>query len=165
MFDPATRTAEMEIEIPNGSFRLKPGMYARVQLTVDSRANALTVPRNALVELDGKPGVFIASTGGGNHRAGRARADGQGRRRDRTQGGTGQGQGSPAMTAKFLPVQTGIRDGEHIEITAGSRTARASSRPARVRSRTATASSPRPRKTVAAAVKAPASAPIVKDRT
>jgi hypothetical protein len=23
------------------------------------------------------------------------------------------------MTAKFLPVQTGIRDGEHIEITAG----------------------------------------------
>jgi hypothetical protein len=23
------------------------------------------------------------------------------------------------MTAKFLPVQTGIRDGEHIEITSG----------------------------------------------
>ena len=49
---------------PEPSFRLKPGMYSRVQLTVDSRANALTVPRNALVDLDGKPGVFIARHGG-----------------------------------------------------------------------------------------------------
>ena len=30
VFDPATRTAEMEIEVPNPGFRLKPGMYARV---------------------------------------------------------------------------------------------------------------------------------------
>ncbi len=36
VFDPATRTAEMEIEVPNPGFRLKPGMYARVQLTVDT---------------------------------------------------------------------------------------------------------------------------------
>jgi RND family efflux transporter MFP subunit len=64
VFDPATRTAEMEIEIPNGSYRLKPGMYSRVSLTVDSRENALTIPRNALVELEGKSGVFIAATGG-----------------------------------------------------------------------------------------------------
>ena len=35
VFDPATRTAEMEIEIPNSSYRLKPGMYSRVSLTVD----------------------------------------------------------------------------------------------------------------------------------
>jgi RND family efflux transporter MFP subunit len=127
VFDPATRTAEMEIEIPNGSFRLKPGMYSRVQLVVDSRADALTVPRNALVELDGKPGVFIASTGGGGGGGNAARGQGQGSATG-TQGqgqpsaGQGQGQGAPAqgaMTAKFLPVQTGIRDGEHIEITSG----------------------------------------------
>ena len=30
VFDPATRTASMEIEVPNPGFRLKPGMYARV---------------------------------------------------------------------------------------------------------------------------------------
>ena len=128
VFDPATRTAEMEIEIPNGQFRLKPGMYSRVQLVVDSRANALTVPRNALVELDGKPGVFIASSGnagGGGGNAARGQGPGQGGATG-TQGqgppaaGQGQGQGSPvAMTAKFLPVQVGIRDGEHIEITSG----------------------------------------------
>ena len=38
VFDPQTRTAEMEIEVPNQSYRLKPGMYARVELTIDSRA-------------------------------------------------------------------------------------------------------------------------------
>ena len=60
VFDPATRTAEMEIEVPNPVYRLKPGMYARVQLTVSVRAGAITVPNNAVVILSGKPGVFVA---------------------------------------------------------------------------------------------------------
>jgi len=59
VFDPATRTAEMEIEVPNPGFRLKPGMYARVQLKVAERADALTVPTNALVFRDGQQGVFV----------------------------------------------------------------------------------------------------------
>ena len=58
VFDAATRTAAMEIEVPNPGFRLKPGMYARVQLTVDRRDNALTLPRNAVVDIEGKHGVF-----------------------------------------------------------------------------------------------------------
>jgi RND family efflux transporter MFP subunit len=128
VFDPATRTAEMEIEIPNGSYRLKPGMYSRVSLTVDSRENALTIPRNALVELEGKSGVFIAATGGsrgqgqqGQGPSGQAPAE----RASTTGGGAasgpqaGGGQGAPSLTAKFLPVQVGIRDGEHIEVTSG----------------------------------------------
>lgn len=59
VFDPATRTAQMEIEVPNPGFRLKPGMYARVRLTVERRPEALTVPRNAIVDLDGKRGAFL----------------------------------------------------------------------------------------------------------
>jgi membrane fusion protein (multidrug efflux system) len=51
----------MEIEIPNNAFRLKAGMYARVRLTVDTRQNALVIPRNALVQVEGKEGVFVAS--------------------------------------------------------------------------------------------------------
>jgi RND family efflux transporter MFP subunit len=61
VFDPATRTAPMEIEIPNPAYRLKPGMYSRVRLTVDTRPNALVIPRNALVEVEGRQGVFVAS--------------------------------------------------------------------------------------------------------
>ena len=102
VFDPATRTAEMEIEIANSQYRLKPGMYARVQLTVGSKADAVTIPRNALVELEGRSGVFIAAPA-----AGARGADGA------------AGAAPPALTAKFLPVQVGIRDGEHIEITSG----------------------------------------------
>jgi RND family efflux transporter MFP subunit len=60
VLDPATRTAEMEVEVPNPGFRLKPGMYARVRFVVDHRPNALTVPRNAVVDLEGQRGVFIA---------------------------------------------------------------------------------------------------------
>jgi len=61
VLDPATRTAQMEVEVPNGDFRLKPGMYARVQITVDHREAALVVPRNSVVDLEGKRGVFLAS--------------------------------------------------------------------------------------------------------
>ena len=35
VLDPATRTASMEVEIPNADNKLKPGMYARVALTVE----------------------------------------------------------------------------------------------------------------------------------
>ncbi|HXT69434.1 MAG TPA: efflux RND transporter periplasmic adaptor subunit [Vicinamibacterales bacterium] len=63
VFDPATRTAQMEIEVPNPGFRLKPGMYARVRLTVERKPNALTVPRNAVVDLEGKRGVFLVNEG------------------------------------------------------------------------------------------------------
>jgi RND family efflux transporter MFP subunit len=102
VFDPATRTAEIEIEVPNAGFRLKPGMYARVQLTVDQRSDALTVPRSALIAIDGKNGVFIADKPGGAQPAAR-------------------GNETNGMTARFLPVETGIRDGESIEITSGLR--------------------------------------------
>lgn len=59
VFDPATRTATMEIEVPNPGFRLKPGMYARVRLTAERRADALTVARAAIVDLQGRRGVYI----------------------------------------------------------------------------------------------------------
>ena len=61
VLDPATRTAQMEVEVPNVDFRLKPGMYARVQVTVDHRDAALVVPRNSVVDIEGKRGVFLAS--------------------------------------------------------------------------------------------------------
>lgn len=59
IFDPATRTATMEIEVPNPGYRLKPGMYARVQLTTERKPNALTVERAAVVDLQGRRGVYV----------------------------------------------------------------------------------------------------------
>jgi multidrug efflux pump subunit AcrA (membrane-fusion protein) len=118
VFDPATRTAEMEIEVPNTGFRLKPGMYARVQLTVDTKTDALTVPRNAVVvDPDGKQGVFVAVAGHPGGGSGNAR--GEGRNPRQTGQRSGAPAGAPAMTAKFVPVETGIRDQERVEIRGG----------------------------------------------
>ena len=63
VLDPATRTAQMEVEVPNRDFRLKPGMYSRVKLTVATKAQALTVPVNAVVTIEGKKGVFQVKDG------------------------------------------------------------------------------------------------------
>jgi HlyD family secretion protein len=61
VLDPATRTASVEVEIPNPGFRLKPGMYARVTVTTDERKDALVVPSNAVVDTGGRRGVFLAA--------------------------------------------------------------------------------------------------------
>jgi membrane fusion protein (multidrug efflux system) len=58
ILDPATRTASMEIEIPNRENLLKPGMYAKVTLEVDSRENVLLIPKVALVDSEGQRGVY-----------------------------------------------------------------------------------------------------------
>lgn len=63
VLDPATRTAQIEVEIENPQFRLKPGMYAKVHFTVDERPNTLVVPANALVDVRGSSGVFLPGEG------------------------------------------------------------------------------------------------------
>ena len=49
----------MEVEIPNGDNRLKPGMYARINLTVEERKNTLVVPKNAVIDFENKRGVWM----------------------------------------------------------------------------------------------------------
>jgi membrane fusion protein (multidrug efflux system) len=58
VLDPATRTAPIEVEIPNGDFRLKPGMYARVGVVTNVKKEALVAPANAVIDLGGRRGVF-----------------------------------------------------------------------------------------------------------
>lgn len=60
VLDPATRTASMEVEIPNSDNRLKPGMYARVVLSVEERTDAILVPKTAVVDFEGRRGVWTA---------------------------------------------------------------------------------------------------------
>lgn len=58
VLDPATRTAEIEIEVPNGDYRLKPGMYARMDVTIESRQGTTLVPKVSVVDYTGTRGVF-----------------------------------------------------------------------------------------------------------
>lgn len=63
VLDPATRTAQIEVEIQNSNYRLKPGMYAKVRFTVEQRDNTLVVPANAVVDVNGDRGVFLPGDG------------------------------------------------------------------------------------------------------
>ena len=63
ILDPSTRTAQVEIEIPNPGYRLKPGMYARARFTVERHDNALVVPTASIVDIEGKIGVWMPGEG------------------------------------------------------------------------------------------------------
>ena len=89
ILDPATRTAEIEIEVPNPDFRLKPGMYARVSLVVGTKSRALVVPREAVIVRTSARGVFRVDAGGG------------------------------APTAQFVSLVIGLEDELHVEVVEG----------------------------------------------
>jgi HlyD family secretion protein len=63
VLDPATRTAQIEVEIENTSFRLKPGMYATVSFVIEHKEKVLVVPANAVIEAQGKKGVYVPGDG------------------------------------------------------------------------------------------------------
>jgi len=57
--DPTTGTFRARLEVPDSSRRLKPGMFARVNIVYERRENALQVPRNSILDSDGGPSVFV----------------------------------------------------------------------------------------------------------
>ena len=61
MVDLATRTAEVEIEISNEEHRLKPGMFARVNLILEKKENALIVPIKAVLSENNRNFVFVVN--------------------------------------------------------------------------------------------------------
>lgn len=56
--DEATRTVLIRARLPNPGVRLKPGMFARVNLVLEQRDNALLVPEQALVPRGNERYVF-----------------------------------------------------------------------------------------------------------
>jgi membrane fusion protein, multidrug efflux system len=59
--DPQTGTFRARLEVPDSSRRLKPGMFARVNIVYERRDNALQVPRNAILDSDGAQSVFVVA--------------------------------------------------------------------------------------------------------
>ncbi len=61
VLDPTTRSAEVRVIVPNETGRLRVGqaVNARIRPSAASK-RALAVPRNTIVQVDGKPTVFVA---------------------------------------------------------------------------------------------------------
>lgn len=60
--DPATRTIKVRARVNNESHKLKPEMFARLQLDVSDTSQFLTVPREAVLEVDGKQFVYVVES-------------------------------------------------------------------------------------------------------
>lgn len=59
VLDAATRSATVEVEIPNPESGLRAEMFARVKLDLGSTRDAVLIPREALVYRGTQPGVFL----------------------------------------------------------------------------------------------------------
>ncbi len=61
---PETRTARVRVQVTNGGLRLKPGMYATVNITGAAGAPVLTVPRGAVLSTGERQLVFVRRADG-----------------------------------------------------------------------------------------------------
>lgn len=86
VFREGTRQARIEIEVPNASRELHPGMFVRVNIELRREDNATIVPRQALVRRDGRQGVFLVDNTG------------------------------PRPQARFVPVQPGIAERDRVQV-------------------------------------------------
>ncbi|MBY0395220.1 MAG: efflux RND transporter periplasmic adaptor subunit [Thermoleophilia bacterium] len=59
--DPATRTVALRAETPNADGLLKLGMFVRITVDTADASKVVTVPTAAIVEIEGKHGVFVPS--------------------------------------------------------------------------------------------------------
>src|SRR5215467_10755721 len=57
--DPTTRTIKLRAWVNNEAHKLKPEMFARLSIEVGDSAQFLTVPREAILEADGKQFVYV----------------------------------------------------------------------------------------------------------
>lgn len=60
--DPSTRTARVRVEVDNENALLRPGQFvtARLHPAGAEARDALTIPRAALLQIEGRPAVFVA---------------------------------------------------------------------------------------------------------
>ena len=61
--DAGSGTFRVIAAFDNASGQLQPGMFGRLRIDYDRRANALAIPRAALIEDDTKPSVFVVRDG------------------------------------------------------------------------------------------------------
>jgi len=61
--DPRTRIFKVKVAVANPARALRPGMFARGEITVGRAVNALVIPRDAVSTDSGQPVVFVADGG------------------------------------------------------------------------------------------------------
>jgi membrane fusion protein (multidrug efflux system) len=60
--DPQSRAFTVRIGLYNPDSRLKPGMFARVEVALSQKTRALIIPRDVIVERDQRKNVFVVDS-------------------------------------------------------------------------------------------------------
>lgn len=61
--EPATRTFQVEIQVPNPDGELKPGSFAKAAILTRVDSNAITVPLASVIQFAGITKIFLAENG------------------------------------------------------------------------------------------------------
>jgi len=65
LVDPTTRTIKLRAVVNNADHKLKPGMFARLNVRLSQETTLPLIPQDAVVEIDGSMFVYVAE---GNNR-------------------------------------------------------------------------------------------------
>ncbi len=68
VLDPATRTMQTEIDLPNGDGAIRPGLYGQTHILLERHEHALALPSAAVRLGDGRAHVFVVIAGDSVHR-------------------------------------------------------------------------------------------------
>lgn len=69
VMDPETRSLKVRTEVPNRDARLKPDMFANVEIITDVNRTSISIPQAALLNDGGQSVVFVAAGSGFEKRA------------------------------------------------------------------------------------------------
>lgn len=118
-----TGTFRVTCEFRDPAQRIKPGMFGRLEITYGERADALTMPRAALIEEDGETAVFVVVPGASVKAATDAAAA------DKASADAKPAADKPATdkaeekvpewVAQRKLIKVGFSDGAHVEILDG----------------------------------------------
>lgn len=121
--DSNSGTFRVTCEFRDHSGTLKPGMFGRIGIVYDQRADALTVPRSALVEEDGETAVFVvdkATDKPVDDKKDGAKKDEPKKEAKVADANKGDAKpAAPGLVAHRRLVKVGYADGDKIEIRSG----------------------------------------------
>jgi membrane fusion protein (multidrug efflux system) len=108
VIDPATGTFKVTVEVDDPTGTLRPGMFGRLGIVYDSRANALQIPRSAIVEESGQSIVYVVEEGTAHRRVVRT---------GYTNGGQVEVLEGLSDTDRFVLVgQAGLKQGSRVSV-------------------------------------------------
>ena len=109
------RTFPVELTLPNPGGRIKPGMVAEVSVTQGEMADAIVVPRQALVSMEDGQVVFVAEEAGGETVAAARRVEVAASQGNDVVIGSGLAPGDRLVVVG----QQGLTDGDRVRVVDG----------------------------------------------